>query len=170
MPRLYEIKTAYDAIAKQIEEMEGELTNELEFALDAVNDEYDNKLSNCCALIKEWEMEGEKFKLESKRLAAIANAYLNRAEKLRDYVSKNFPRDQRWSHGVHHLSWRPSSEVEVDMSILPEQYHRVKREPDKKLVRADIECSHERRRSGDIEDSRLIPGARIVHKLNLQVK
>lgn len=87
---LYELADEYRRIGEAIDDSHGELTPEIEEALDAVKDDIALKCDALAALVRESTLEAEAIGDEIARLRAKQNARLNRAGRLKAYMLDAF--------------------------------------------------------------------------------
>jgi len=137
--KLYEIPSELRVIEAQIADADGELTPELEAALDALKTEFDQKAEYLALLIREAQVEAEAYKAEETRLRDRRRAAENRADRLKRYVheqmqriSKDKVRGQLASLSVVANS-RPSV-IWDEGTEIPDEFARVKRELDANAV------------------------------------
>jgi gamma-glutamylcyclotransferase (GGCT)/AIG2-like uncharacterized protein YtfP len=84
--KLYELADDYRALMAQIDEAEGELSEE-QFALLAdLGDAFDAKVENTAKMVREYEADADAAKAEAMRLTARAKAAQGRADWLKGYL------------------------------------------------------------------------------------
>lgn len=165
MSKLYEINENYAAIIAAVEEAEGELTPELEEALAANGEDFDNKIENYIKAVRNYEADAEAFKAEAHKFKAKADTAAKTAERLKNTITSSMRLrgyDKR-SFGNFTASCRKTERVEVDENFiegLPEQYKRTKTivEPDKTALKKAL------------KDEYLIAGVELVVNYSLQIK
>lgn len=86
--KLYEIAAEKRAILDAIEDNEGELTPEMESALNSVDAKLDSKVENILAFARELELESEAFKKESERLQKLSDVSANKAKSMKEYIRR----------------------------------------------------------------------------------
>lgn len=108
-------------------------------AVAKIEIERDEKLANSCAYYKNLEAERDAVANEIKRLQDRKKVLENKLESFKQYIASNLFTAEKWTNGVHKLSWRISESVEVvDEGKLPADFWREKtiREPDKAKIKA----------------------------------
>ena len=162
---LYELNGEYIRVMADVmewaEQNEGEISAELEKALEDIEISIEEKIENTALYIKNLEAEAEMIKAEEKKLSERRKACENRAERVREWLSFDMG-GKSFKSAKCVISWRKSESVEVavDAETLPAYYQNVKTTvtADKTLLKAAI-------KSGEI-----IAGVSIVEKQNMQVK
>lgn len=152
MTTLYLLSDAYRLAVAELDDAEGEVSDELAVRLDAITDAIGVKIDACLALAAEAEREAESFAAEASRLVKLSKAAANRQESLRAYVlrsmlSANIPKLAGTRFKVAVSPGRERVVVD-DVERLPESCRRVKVEPDKTVIRtlldvgADVPGAH----------------------------
>lgn len=156
---LYEIASKKLEILQAVQDLEGELTPELEAELSAIEATLDDKLKACCCVLKNLDALKDLHAAEIKRLTERKRAIEARHERLKEWVAKSAP-EEGWTNGIHALSWRKSKSVEVDIDAekLPLEFSRMKFEAEKTKIKEAI------------ESGTAVEGCRIVENRSLQVK
>lgn len=160
MTTLYELQKDLYAILSRFaaDELNDEERAAAQDSLEATLQERDIKISNCCALIKNWEADLESFDVEIKRLREKKALKERKIERLTNYVQYCLS-GQAWSNAVHKVAYRTSTAVEVaDDANLPDPYVRIIREPDKATIKKDL------------LNGASIPGCVLVHRNNISIK
>lgn len=165
MSNLYELNSEYSRIMADVmewaEQNEGEISAELEKALEDIEISIEEKIENTAVYIKNLEAEAEMIKAEEKKLAERRKACETKAERVREWLSINLD-GKSFKSAKCVISWRKSESVEVDVPAesLPAYYQNVKTTvtADKALLKAAL-------KSGEI-----ISGVTIHEKQNMQVK
>jgi hypothetical protein len=160
---LFQIEQEYQLLTDQLIESEGELTPELEQALDIAQTELQTKGVAYSYIIKKIDAECDIIDAEIKRLQSIKKARENASERLKTRIKQamelfDMPKIET---PLIKLSFRKSESVEVDdINSLPAMYKTIKltETPDKKLIKDSLKLGKE------------IPGCRIVENNNLQIK
>jgi hypothetical protein len=139
MSSLYDIRGAHFALLRELQDLDGELSPEMEARLTAIECAHDEKLEACCCVLKNFGAWVELHKAEIDRLAERKRLLEARMERLKLWVSGSVPAEG-WERGVHKLSWRKSKSVEVeDAEKLPLEMTRVKLEADKTALKKALE-------------------------------
>ena len=156
---LYDLTVAKLTILEAVQELEGELTPELEAQLTAAEVAVDEKLEGCCVVLKNLKALEDVHAAEIKRLTERKKNIEARYERLKEWVALNAP-ESGWSRGVHKLSWRKTKSVEVSIEAekLPIEFSRMRFEANKTAIKEALESGAE------------IAGCRLVNGLSLQVK
>jgi len=161
MKSLYNITKEALELASALEE--GELTTELENALIINKNELQEKAINYGYAIKSMDEDVTTITEEIRRLTAIKTAKLNASERMREAVTHamQFYGIEKISSPTLNLSFIKSEYVEVDLTeALSTDFKIVKTTvtPDKIAIKRAIKQGEN------------ITGARIIEKLNLQIK
>ena len=128
-------------------------------AIEALNAERDRKVDNIALYYKELLADAEALKAESDKLAARAKIAKNKAERLKDYLSRSM-NGQPFESSRNKISWRTSATVEVNEQILPKKYFtkKIELKPDKTTLK-DL-----------LKSGTKIKGAELVEHKNIQIK
>ena len=155
---LYELTEAKLKILEAVQDLDGELTPELEAQLTAADIAIDQKLLGCCVVLKNLDALKDIHAAEIKRLTERKRAIEARHERLKEWVALSTP-EEGWNNGVHTLKFRPSVSVEVDIDAekLPLEFSRMKFEANKTEIKKAIEAGA------------TVEGCRLVTKKNLQI-
>jgi hypothetical protein len=92
MPTLYALADAREVLDRLVEENEGELTPELEQALDELDGATEEKIERVALWIKERMHDCEGIRAEEQRLMKRRHAIFNGASALREYLARNMAR------------------------------------------------------------------------------
>lgn len=175
---LYELASEYQALAHVLDEQEGELTDELEKAWDAINEELPIKMENIGHVLKNLDAEREvleakakTFKSEFERLKSRAAARQSRIDWLKSYAAKNLQAADIQKLKSETFSWwtqESHSVEEVDASKVDPQYKRVeyKEFVDKKAILEDWKALPDEVR----DEQRNFKGAKVVTRLGLRFR
>lgn len=87
MSNLFRISEELRSIYSQIEEMEGELTPELEEALNITQEDFINKISDYSELLKQLNADTYAIDVENKRLTTLKKSKENLIEKLKQKMA-----------------------------------------------------------------------------------
>jgi len=156
---LYNIKSEYINIAMQL--TDGELTPELEQALEITEQNLHDKAINYGYVIKTLESEADIIDAEIKRLQELKRNRLNAVEKLKSNITEAME-----LFGINEvkaptfkLSFRKSESIECD-EFVDSNYCTVKTSiaPDKIAIKQAI------------KEGKEVVGARLIIKNNLQIK
>lgn len=158
---LYNITAEAQSIASALEE--GEFTPEMETALAINQNELQEKAINYGYAIKSMEDDVTAINEEIKRLQAIKTAKSNAIDRMKESVSNAMQiyNIEKVTSPTLNLSFRKSETVEVELvEALSNDFKIVKT-----MVTADKVAIKQAIKKGEN-----ITGARIVQKLNLQIK
>ena len=162
MKTLYQINNDYYDLISQIELAEGELTPELESALEINKNELEVKSIAYVEVIKQRESFNTRIDDEIKRLQAIKKQNDNLILRLKNNLLNAVNLFGSFDAGFLKFSTRKSKQVEVniDPNDLPKEFKMVKvtETPDKNAIKKAIEQGQE------------VAGCRIVENINLQIK
>lgn len=90
--RLYEITGVLVDIEEMLIENDGVLTEEMEQLLDEMTAAFPEKVDGIASLVQQFGRMGEAAKAEAKRLADLAQARSNAAERLKAYLLREMKR------------------------------------------------------------------------------
>lgn len=147
--RLYEITGDVLALESLLLESGGEWTPEAEALFAEVEGSLETKVDGYASLIREWELDAEKWKAEEERVALHRKARENAAKRLKARLVEQLVamgrekvETERFKVAVQRA---PSSvEVLVDAAILPPQFRReipATIEADKTALRAALKLA-----------------------------
>lgn len=161
MESLYKIHTSHRNLIAQIEENGGELSPEVETALQGLQIDLEDNLSSLAYTVKEFEDKGLLVDNEIKRLQALKKSHLNNAEYFKnhiDTVMRELELTKIDKNNIR-LSYRKSTAVEIlDAAALDARYLNTVVTPNKVAIKAAIEAGEP------------VRGAEIVERQNLQIK
>lgn len=129
-------------------------------ALAALKMERDTKIRNIACWIRNLESDEKQLAEQEKIFKERKQAVKNKKESLKAYLAF-FLNGQKWENKEVKISWRTSEAVEItgDVKNLPELYLKYAApEPNKTLLKEDIKAG------------KVIPGATLVKKNNIQIK
>lgn len=129
--------------------------------LSLIQVDKEQKYANCCAHLKNLDAMLENIELATARLKDKKEALSRKIEKFRSYIASCVGENEKWTDGVHSISWRASESVEIlDEKLVPEQYttEKVTYSPDKRTILRDLKAGAS------------IPGCEIKRLRNLQIK
>lgn len=159
---LYIIKEEYLDLISQIEQVEGELTPELESALMIHKSELEVKSIAYFEIIKQKESFNLRVEDEIRRLQAIKKSNESLVSKLKNNLLNAVNLFGNFEAGFLKFSTRKSKSVEVniDTNDLPKEFKSIKvtEAPDKTAIKTAIESGRE------------VEGCRIVENINLAIK
>lgn len=129
-------------------------------ALDALKLERDTKIRNIACWIRNLESDEKQLAEQEKIFKERKQSAKNKKESLKAYLAA-FLNGQKWENKEVKISWRTSEAVEItgDVKNLPEVYLKYAApEPNKTLLKEDIKAG------------KVIPGAALVKKNNIQIR
>lgn len=139
MPNLYELAAEFEALRKTIDE--GDDAALVEQALDLVDESKSSlaeKVDNICKLLADIDGNVEKYKREEGRLSTRRKTMGNSADRLRDWLRSTLDlfNVSEVKTDFHKVSLQPGQPTVVvtQPHAIPEEYQRVKREPNKKKI------------------------------------
>ena len=154
MPSLYDIDTRLYSL---LDEETGEITD-IE-AFEKIQLERDKKIENIALWVKNLKADAEALKAEKLAFAERQKAAEKKIDSLKRLLSDALS-GQDFKTARVALSFRKSSEVQIDdIEELSDEYLRYKApEPDKAAIKAAI------------KEGKEVAGAKLVSKVNLQIK
>lgn len=162
MKTLYQINNDYYDLINQIELAEGELTPELESALEINKSELEVKSIAYVEIVKQRESLNSRIDEEIKRLQAIKKQNDTLILRLKNNLLNAVNLFGNFEAGFLKFSTRKSKQVIVncDTNELPKEFKTIKvtEAPDKTAIKKAIEQGQE------------IQGCELVENLNLQIK
>jgi hypothetical protein len=162
MKTLYQINNDYYDLITQIELAEGELSKELESALEINKNELEVKSIAYVEVIKQRESFNTRIDDEIKRLQALKKQNDTLILRLKNNLLNAVNLFGNFEAGFLKFSTRKSKQVEVNIepNDLPKEFKVVKvtETPDKNAIKKAIEQGQE------------VTGCRIVENINLQIK
>lgn len=145
MSSLFHISQEYRQIADILEQNGGELTPELEEALNNNQQALQVKASNIAFVIRDFDLDAEKIAKEIERLQKLQKSKLNAKERLKAYLKQNME-----ATGITEIKCdlvtvrlqnsRSSVEI-IDKEKIPKKYLTKKIDfvPDKKSIKEALE-------------------------------
>ena len=160
---LFEIDAEYRDILAMLEESEGEITPEIEQALNSNEGDFLKKVTNYRNMIFKWKADLEAIKTEKSRIAAIEKNRNNSIERLKnalEYVmaNRNLKSVDLGINGS--ISYRKSVATVVDEDVLPLRW--FSSTTVEKPMRSEIMAA--------LKNGEIIEGARLEERENLQIK
>lgn len=127
-------------------------------ALEQLQIDRDEKIENICLYIKDLTAESKALAEEAKALTERKERSAKKAESLKNYLAVIL-NGQKWKSSKAVVSYRKTQAVVVDdLDSLPPGYLRIKKEPDKALIK---EC---------IKGGGTIKGAHLEDRQSMSVK
>jgi len=143
--KLYEITGQYTKLDEMLGEVEdGGDAQAYHDLAEWITDSLENKVAGICAIIRNNEAEADAIKLEIDRLTKKRKAMENKAQWLKDYllyhlqeIGQEKVKAGLWSVAVKD---NPPSVLLAEDDLLPDEYYRVKKEPDLVKIKADLKA------------------------------
>lgn len=156
--KLYELTGALATLLDYYADSESSYSEECLRQIHEIEVERDYKLEACCAVYKNMQAERDIVANEIKRLRAKQEVLENKLDNFKRYIENNMLPGEKWTNGVHKISWRSSESVEItNEELLPDNCWRIKKEPDKTTIKTLF------------KNGESVNGAVLVHKNNLQI-
>ena len=162
MASLYELSGDYAKFSElmEMEELEPEMQEALEEALDNLGEDIEIKLENYAKIIRNFESDIEGLKTKEARLAAKRKAKENAIKNMKERMTLAMQQTGKLDIKTPLFSFKiqkntPSVVLDVHSVLdVPEKY-RIPQEPkiDKKLLKADIEAGEDLNGIAHIERS-----------------
>ena len=163
MAKLYELdQKINELIANSIDPETGEVSDGFIEKLDALNMERNEKIDNIMRLYKNLISDAAGWEAEEKRLSELKKSAKNRAESLKNYLSRYMEAGvEKFTSEHGKIGWRKSEKVVVqDVDTLPEESKKVKVE-----VKADLISL-----KNALKEDRKIDGVSLEEHQNIQIK
>ena len=159
MKNLFNIDAELYEVYSEIENNGGEMSPELEAALEISETERMTKGEGYVYVIKQLKSQADLLKAEAKRLQEIAKQYENSADKLADRLLQSVITHGQIKTAFVTISTRKSKSVSItDESLLGAEFMRVKTEPNKTAIKEALESGEE------------VQGALIVENYSLNIR
>lgn len=159
--RLYDISQQIEALLDaSVDRDTGEINEAALAELESLEEQRATKALAVAAYLVGQRLEADAIKAQAKRLAERAAVHARHADRLERYLEANLSVGEKLSDARVAISWRKSRAVEIDCdpTELPEDYCRIRCEPDKASIRAALEAGEN------------IDGARLVERHAIQVR
>ena len=158
---LYEIKNEYLELINQVEELEGEITPEIEIKLNINQNELQNKAIAYHSVILSKDAFNMQIDNEIKRLQALKKRNNSLVDNLKDRLVGAIQMFGEFTVGTNTFGLRKSERVEVeDVNQLPKEYKTIKvtEQANKTEIKKALKLGKE------------IENAYIVKQFNLKIK
>lgn len=158
---LYDIKQEYTELINQVEELDGEITPEIEEQLIINQNELQNKAIAYHSVILAKDSFNIQIDNEIKRLQALKKRNNTLIDNLKNRLVGAIQTFGEFTIGTNTFGLRKSERVEVeDVNLLPKEYKTIKvtEQADKILIKKDLKLGKE------------IENAYIVEQYNLKIK
>lgn len=144
MKPLYQITGTMQNLFEELEHTEDiELQGALLNAIDTCKEEFENKVANICAYIKNLSAESDMLQSEMHRLKRRRETVDRSIDWLKDYLKHNLSDKWESADGLHKVGYRQTEKVEVlNIKEVPSIYLReiLEYEVDKITAKKDIKC------------------------------
>lgn len=160
---IYQIQNEYQILINSIIENEGELSPEMDLALQINKQQLETKSTNYAYVIKQLDFDCEQIDAEIKRLNSLKKVRTNLSERLKNTISDAMQlyEVEKIESPLMKISFRNSESVEItNESQLADKFLVTKTviNPDKKAIKDAI------------KNGELVEGATISYNKNLQIK
>lgn len=138
---LYEINEEYEAVLAESVNEDGEIDEAAMEKLNQIAGEKNEKIENIVLFIKNLEAEADAIGAEAKKLTARAKITANKANYLKNYLEYCL-KGEKFKTPKCSVTYRMSKSVECgleDVSVLPEEFLRVKYELNKTAVKEKLQ-------------------------------
>lgn len=161
--KLYQIEQEYISLAQSIIDNEGELTEEMEQALQINKEQLQNKGQCYGFIVRQLESEQDIIDIEIKRLQGLKSARGKTVDRLKETLSKAMElyEIEKLETPTLKISFRKSESVEVpDVNLLDKDYlvTKVTVQPDKDKIKYYIKLGNP------------VQGATLKQNKNIQIK
>lgn len=159
MKNLFNIDAELYEVYSEIENNGGEMTPELEAALEITEAERMTKGEGYVYVMKQLRSKADLLRAEAKRLTEIARQYESSADKLGDRLLQSVIAHGQIKTAFVTISTRKSKSVSItDESLLEADFWRIKAEPNKTAIKEALESGQE------------VQGALIVENYSLNIR
>ena len=162
MTTFYEIQNDLALLLEEIEQQGGEINEEQEYRLDALNLSRDEKLSNWCRYLENMRLTELALSAAIEELREKKQRAQSMRERSKEQLSRLLGEGNKWTNGVNALSWRKSTRCVpmIPLDEMREVFVRIKetREFNREAATDYIKKNGE------------IPEAVLVESFNLQIK
>ena len=158
---LYDIKKEYLELINQVEELDGEITPEIEEQLQINQNELQNKAIAYHSIILSKDSFNMQIDNEIKRLQALKKRNNSLIENLKNRLVGAIQTFGEFTVGTNTFVLRKSERVEVeDVNLLPKEYKTIKvtEQADKVAIKKDLKLGKQ------------IENCYIVEQFNLKIK
>lgn len=163
MPNLYEIPERYEHFYRtMMEQNDGEITEDLIQVLDAIDEEFNEKVEACCRMVAELKARSEIAAKEGNRLIGKSRTHANKANRLSEYVKENMIRmgSKTVENGLFRatVADNPISVDIQDQELIPKEFFKDR---DPVISKTEIKKA--------LEDGQEVPGATLIRKTGLRI-
>ncbi len=160
---LYHIQQEYQLVLSELDELDGEVTPELEQRLMIAEHELQEKGANYALVIHDYTSRIDAIDTQIERLENLKSSYKSKSEVLKSNIKNamlHFGLD-KIEHDLVKLSFRKSESVEVEnQDLIPKEFikEKISYSPDKTAIKEAIKGGQD------------VQGCKLVTNYNLQVK
>ena len=141
MKSIFDITQDWIAVMSEIEENEGEITEDLEYKLEINESNLNEKAEAYTVMIEKYKSEADQIDNEIKRLQSLSKVKKNSAERLKQRLSDalEFMQVDKLDLGSFKIGWRKSTRLEIlDNEQVEEEFRVHSWEPDKKRIAEEL--------------------------------
>lgn len=138
---LFALKGAIAALEAQIESAGGEMPDDLEAMLDAVEGERKEKIENLAAWVLNLEAREAAIAIHERRLRDLRQAVEEKAERIKKYIVAGLNDGEKIEFDFATVKATKGESLELtDPDAVPIEFQRVKTEPDKTAIKNAIKA------------------------------
>ena len=149
MNALYKLGEEYNRLLDELLETaneDGEVNLDISKQLEEIHGAFTEKAVSVATVYHSLEQEAERYKAEEKRLAEIRRKLERHAEAIKGYLARECINTgvEKIGGVSANISFRTSEKTVIDNEAeIPDEYWRVKREPDLSAIKAAIKAGKE---------------------------
>lgn len=149
MNALYKLGEEYNRLLDELLETaneDGEVNLDISKQLEEIHGAFTEKAVNVATVYRSIEQEAERYRAEEKRLAEIRRKLERHAEAIKGYLARECINTgvEKIGGVSANISFRTSEKTVIDNEAeIPDEYWRVKREPDLSAIKAAIKAGKE---------------------------
>lgn len=149
MNALYKLGEEYNRLLDELLETaneDGEVNLDISKQLEEIHATFTEKAVNVATVYRSIEQEAERYRAEEKRLAEIRRKLERHAEAIKGYLAREcIKMGVEKIGGISaNISFRTSEKTVIDNEAdIPDEYWRVKKEPDLAAIKAAIKSGKE---------------------------
>ena len=149
MNALYKLGEEYNRLLDELLETaneDGEVNLDISKQVEEIHGAFTEKAVSVATVYRSLEQEAERYKAEEKRLAEIRRKLERHAEAIKGYLARECINTgvEKIGGVSANISFRTSEKTVIDNEAeIPDEYWRVKREPDLSAIKAAIKAGKE---------------------------
>lgn len=149
MNALYKLGEEYNRLLDELLETaneDGEVDLDISKQLEEIHGAFTEKAISVATVYRSLEQEAERYRAEEKRLAEIRRKLERHAEAVKSYLARECINTgvEKIGGVSANISFRTSEKTVIDNEAeIPDEYWRVKREPDLAAIKAAIKAGKE---------------------------